>query len=108
MPQFIYYATHINSILFCPAEPKAHVTIYRMKKVFAGVKKAAVAVAGFAVIILGIILVPLPGPGWLVVIGGLVILSTEFEWADRLKIKLRAKLSSIYKKAKSKTKPKKN
>ncbi len=29
-------------------------------------------------------MIPLPGPGWLVVIAGLAILSTEFEWAERL------------------------
>ncbi|TQS45471.1 TIGR02611 family protein [Cryptosporangium phraense] len=29
-------------------------------------------------------MVPAPGPGWLVVIAGLGILSTEFTWARRL------------------------
>src|SRR6476660_3412454 len=32
----------------------------------------------------GLVLVPLPGPGWLIVLAGLAILSLEFEWAQRL------------------------
>ena len=33
---------------------------------------------------LGIVLIPLPGPGWLIVFAGLAILATEFVWAERL------------------------
>jgi uncharacterized protein (TIGR02611 family) len=43
-----------------------------------------VAVIGFAIIITGFALIPLPGPGWLIVFGGLAVLSSEFEWAERL------------------------
>lgn len=39
------------------------------------------AVAGFAVVGLGIALLPLPGPGWVVVILGLSLL--PFTWAER-------------------------
>ena len=46
--------------------------------------RVAVAVIGAAVVVGGIILIPLPGPGWLIVFGGLAILATEFEWAGRL------------------------
>lgn len=46
--------------------------------------RAAVGVIGIAVVILGLILLPLPGPGWLVVFIGLGILATEFVWAERL------------------------
>ncbi len=28
--------------------------------------------------------IPLPGPGWLIVIAGLFVLATEFLWAERL------------------------
>jgi uncharacterized protein (TIGR02611 family) len=48
------------------------------------VVKAAVAVVGFAVLLLGLVLVPAPGPGWLIVFAGLGILATEFTWARRL------------------------
>jgi uncharacterized protein (TIGR02611 family) len=46
--------------------------------------RVAVAVIGAAVVVGGIVLIPLPGPGWLIVFGGLAILATEFEWAGRL------------------------
>ena len=46
--------------------------------------RVAVAVLGTAVVLGGIALIPLPGPGWLIVFAGLAILSTEFEWAGRL------------------------
>ena len=46
--------------------------------------RVAVALIGTAVVVGGIILIPLPGPGWLIVFGGLAILATEFEWAGRL------------------------
>jgi uncharacterized protein (TIGR02611 family) len=55
-----------------------------MGKAKAGVKKIAIGVAGATVLIVGIVAIPYPGPGWLIVFAGLAILATEFEWADRL------------------------
>jgi uncharacterized protein (TIGR02611 family) len=46
--------------------------------------RIVIAVIGTAVVVGGIVLIPLPGPGWLIVFGGLAILATEFEWAGRL------------------------
>jgi len=46
--------------------------------------RIGVAVVGGAVLVLGIVLIPYPGPGWLVVFAGLAILATEFSWAGRL------------------------
>jgi uncharacterized protein (TIGR02611 family) len=43
-----------------------------------------VGVIGGAIAVGGLLLVPLPGPGWLVVFLGLAILGTEFAWAKRL------------------------
>jgi uncharacterized protein (TIGR02611 family) len=48
------------------------------------VYRAGVAVLGVAIVIAGIALIPLPGPGWLVVFAGLAVLATEFAWAERL------------------------
>jgi uncharacterized protein (TIGR02611 family) len=48
------------------------------------VYRVVVGVVGSAVIALGIVLLPLPGPGWLVIFAGLAILASEFEWAERL------------------------
>ncbi|MET8146258.1 TIGR02611 family protein [Sphaerisporangium sp. NPDC005288] len=46
--------------------------------------KIVVGVVGAALVIGGLLLVPLPGPGWLIVFAGLAVLATEFEWAHRL------------------------
>ena len=39
---------------------------------------------GLSVVSLGLVLVPFPGPGWLIVIIGLLIWASEFERAQRL------------------------
>jgi uncharacterized protein (TIGR02611 family) len=46
--------------------------------------RIAVGVVGSVVVLVGLITVPLPGPGWLLVFAGLGILATEFDWAARL------------------------
>ena len=46
--------------------------------------RVGVTVVGVAVIVGGIILLPLPGPGWLIIFAGLGILATEYMWAKRL------------------------
>ena len=47
-------------------------------------RKAGVSVAGVATIAVGIVLIPLPGPGSLVILGGIAILGREFPAAHRL------------------------
>jgi uncharacterized protein (TIGR02611 family) len=47
------------------------------------IRKVAVGVAGGAIVALGLVLIPLPGPGIPVIIAGIVLLSTEFVWAAR-------------------------
>jgi uncharacterized protein (TIGR02611 family) len=46
--------------------------------------RGGIIVAATVVILIGIVLLPLPGPGWLIIFAGLGILATEFEWAARL------------------------
>jgi len=46
--------------------------------------RVAAAIGGFLVVLLGIILIPLPGPGLLVVAVGLAVLALEFAWAEHL------------------------
>ena len=48
--------------------------------------RVSVALVGLIVVVAGIILLPLPGPGWLIVFGGIAIWATEFAWAKRLLI----------------------
>ncbi|WP_054814063.1 TIGR02611 family protein [Nocardia arizonensis] len=45
--------------------------------------RIGVAVAGVAVLVLGVLAIPYPGPGWAIVFAGLGILATEFAWAHR-------------------------
>ena len=47
------------------------------------VYRVSVGILGGSIAALGLLLVPLPGPGWLVVFLGLAILGTEFTWARR-------------------------
>jgi uncharacterized protein (TIGR02611 family) len=51
--------------------------------------KIGVAVVGTAVLAIGVVLIPYPGPGWLVVFAGLAILAVEFSWAGRLLTRVR-------------------
>ncbi|WP_311931178.1 TIGR02611 family protein [Microbispora sp. H11081] len=46
--------------------------------------RIVIGVIGTALVITGLIMVPFPGPGWLVVFAGLAVLATEFTWASRL------------------------
>jgi len=53
------------------------------------------ATAGFATIAIGLVLVPLPGPGWLIVGVGLGMLALEFDRAERLLDRILAKLERV-------------
>lgn len=44
--------------------------------------QVGVFIVGLAVVITGIILLPLPGPGWVIIFGGMAIWATEFVWAQ--------------------------
>jgi len=46
--------------------------------------RIGVGAVGAVVVAVGIVTIPLPGPGWLTVIAGLFVLATEFAWAERL------------------------
>ena len=56
------------------------------------VKKVIVGVIGGTVLLIGICLIVLPGPAFLVIPVGLAILATEFMWARRWLQKSRALL----------------
>ena len=59
----------------------------------AWLKRAAVAVIGFTVLLIGVAMVVLPGPAFVVIPLGLAILATEFVWARRLLQKARATIA---------------
>ena len=68
------------------------------------IRQCIVLVVGIVVIGVGIILIPLPGPGWLIVFVGLAILATEFEIADRWKKHVQHRVRQATELAASKTK----
>ena len=47
-------------------------------------KRLMILILGVAVLLAGVAMLALPGPGVLVIILGLVILATEFAWAERM------------------------
>jgi uncharacterized protein (TIGR02611 family) len=46
--------------------------------------RVLVGLVGGLIVALGLVTIPLPGPGWFTVIAGLVVLASEFSWAERL------------------------
>lgn len=46
-------------------------------------KRVVIFIVGVAILLAGVAMLALPGPGVLVIILGLVVLSTEFAWAER-------------------------
>lgn len=58
--------------------------------------RAAVGVLGGTLSVIGLLLVPLPGPGWLVVFLGLAVLGTEFRWAKRIAAWLKRQLDRFW------------
>ena len=47
-------------------------------------KRLVVAIVGFSVLLVGVAMMVLPGPAFIVIPLGLAILATEFVWAQRL------------------------
>lgn len=54
--------------------------------------RVGVTLVGVAVVAVGVVLLPLPGPGWLIIFAGLGILASEYRWAARLLIWVRTTL----------------
>ena len=46
-------------------------------------KRIGVSIAGGALVLVGLVMLVLPGPSVLVIIAGLAILATEYVWAQR-------------------------
>ena len=71
-----------------------------MKKATSIIRKVVIAAIGVPVFILGLILIPAPGPGILVCFLGLLILSLEFDWAKKHRDNARGHLDRAIKKSK--------
>ena len=60
------------------------------KAVAAPLRKLIIAVVGGTILLIGIALIVLPGPAFIVIPIGLAILATEFAWARRAVERARA------------------
>jgi uncharacterized protein (TIGR02611 family) len=56
--------------------------------------RISIGVIGLLIVVVGAILLPLPGPGWLIIFLGLGLWATEFRWAARLLARARRFVSS--------------
>ncbi|MEV4997167.1 TIGR02611 family protein [Streptomyces niveus] len=61
--------------------------------------QVCVFVVGLAVVGVGVVMLPLPGPGWLVIFGGMAIWATEFVWAQLVLRWTRRKVTEAAQKA---------
>ncbi len=61
--------------------------------------QVGIFVIGLAVVVVGIIMLPLPGPGWVVIFGGMAIWATEFVWAQLVMRWTKRKLSEAAQRA---------
>jgi uncharacterized protein (TIGR02611 family) len=48
------------------------------------VLRVTVGIVGALVVVTGIVLLPLPGPGWAIIFVGIAVWAIEFHWARRL------------------------
>lgn len=46
--------------------------------------QVVIFILGLAVVAGGVVLLPLPGPGWLIIFAGIGLWATEFSWAQRV------------------------
>jgi uncharacterized protein (TIGR02611 family) len=79
-----------------------------MKAIIKLLRKMAIFIVGAAFLLAGIIMLVTPGPGLVGIIAGLLILSVEFEWAERYLHKARQKLKETNEKVRGRNKPKKD
>jgi uncharacterized protein (TIGR02611 family) len=86
-------------------EGPAELRIPRVKKSVVGhTRRVAVTALGLVLLIIGVLLLVLPGPGILVTIAGLVVLGSEYEWAEDLLLWVRARWHAAEGKFKSRRK----
>jgi uncharacterized protein (TIGR02611 family) len=52
-------------------------------------RRVGITTVGATILLLGLLLIPLPGPGLLVVLLGLAVLRTEYPWASRALLRTR-------------------
>lgn len=64
----------------------------QMSDPFRKIKRLIIGIVGFTILLIGILLIILPGPAFIVIPAGLAILATEFAWARRLLKKVKQQI----------------
>jgi hypothetical protein len=64
-------------------------------------RKWVVGVIGSTVLLLGVVMLVVPGPGWLTIFAGLALLATEFAWARWMLKHAQARLKDLVDAAKN-------
>ena len=72
-----------------------------MNKTYSLIRKIVVLSVGVPLFIIGLILIPLPGPGLLVSFAALFILSMEFDWAKVYVERAKEQIKKVADKAKT-------
>ncbi len=67
-----------------------------MQNTLKQLRKILIAILGFTVIVIGIVLIVTPGPATLVIPAGLAILASEFVWAEKLLKKFKSTLKKLF------------
>ncbi len=62
-------------------------------------KRFAVTILGVALLVVGVVLMILPGPGILLIVAGLAVLATEYVWARRLLVKAKGSAQKVQQEA---------
>jgi uncharacterized protein (TIGR02611 family) len=57
----------------------------RWKKIPTAVRKPLILIIGVAIIVSGVAMLVLPGPGWAAIFLGFAVLATEFAFAERVR-----------------------
>ena len=70
-----------------------------MKTVKRGIRKLLAGLIGFPLLGLGIVLIPLPGPGVLISLLAFFVLSLEFDWAQKYLDRARGVVKEIWRRS---------
>lgn len=66
-----------------------------MEATVKSVRKIGMTIAGASLLIVGLVMLALPGPGVPLIIGGLTLLAKEFRWAERLLTRVKLLVSHV-------------
>ena len=84
-----------------PTTLSAYVYLKIMRKMTKAARRLIISLIGFPLFLLGLVLIPLPGPGLVITFLALLILATEYSWADSHKRRAKEQFRKIYDTAKA-------